>query len=240
MAGLNRKACRLLRYALTITIIAMMLTNMAYGLVGTSSALNEFAGEQGKPPPPPTEDKKTDVSVSKVWEPADGHPDSVRVQLYKDGKPYGGPVTLDKGNRWAYKWKSLEKGPTWTVDELDLPKDYEKTVTGSSAHGYVITNTKKDPEEPEEPTTETPEAPEKNEPPSKIPPAPGDIDPDLIGIGDDGTPTTGRDPDAGLPGNIPKTGDGADPRVWLLILAASTIILRKALFSRARNKARQD
>lgn len=241
MAELNKKAYRLLRYIFTIIVIAAMLTNMAYGFEGASSALNEFYGEHQEQEKPPPVIKKINVSVSKVWvtETEDEHPESVTVQLYMDGQPYGGPVKLDERNRWTYKWKDLEKEHTWTVDEPDVPDGYEKTITNQGSYAFEITNKQTGettpPEIPEPPNKNEP--PTKTDPPSKIPSDPGF---DIIGIGDDGTPMGGRDPEASQPGNIPKTGDSADPTLWLLVLAASTAILRKVLFFRANNKAKQN
>jgi hypothetical protein len=82
------------------------------------------------------------VSVRKVWEGDDGNrPKSIQVQLYRDGKPSGTPVSLSAANGWKYIWSNLDSGSIWTVDEAALPKNYTKAITGDQNSGFVITNT---------------------------------------------------------------------------------------------------
>lgn len=95
---------------------------------------------------PKTEPSKIDItttsiSVYKIWQGTDSHPDSVSVQLYQNGKPYGDAVSLNAGDYWRYAWDNLDAGSTWTVDELDVPADYTKTVSGNMSNGFIITNT---------------------------------------------------------------------------------------------------
>lgn len=71
-------------------------------------------------------------TMSKVW--LDGNdrdgirPDSVTVQLYRQGIPYGEPVTLSEANNWQKKYELplYEDGKAilWTVREKDVPKGY--------------------------------------------------------------------------------------------------------------------
>jgi len=89
------------------------------------------------------------VSVSKVWAGADSPPpgESILVQLYRGGVPYGNCVTLNAGNRWFYTWEGLDPDGPWTVDEFDVAEGYAKTISGSASTGFVITNTR-DPNAP--------------------------------------------------------------------------------------------
>jgi len=110
-----------------------------YTKVVSGDAVNGFTITNTKGILPET----TDVLVTKVWKGEDeNRPASVVMQLYKDGAAAGIPVTLSGANGWAYTWNALEKGHAWTVDEVNVPAGYSKTVTGDMANGFVITNTK--------------------------------------------------------------------------------------------------
>jgi len=83
---------------------------------------------------------KLDINVYKMWMGTNPHPDSVDVQLYKDGDPYGDPVRLNADNGWTHTWLDLGAG-TWTVDELNPPAGYTKAISGSASGGsFVIMN----------------------------------------------------------------------------------------------------
>ena len=93
--------------------------------------------------------EETSVSVRKVWTDSDNQdgirPESISVQLKADGKASGEPVVLNEANNWTYTWTKLAKNANkteiqYTVDEVDVPSGYTKTVTKEST-GYVITNT---------------------------------------------------------------------------------------------------
>ena len=93
--------------------------------------------------------EETSVSVRKVWTDSDNQdgirPESISVQLKADGKASGDPVVLNEANTWTYTWTKLAKNANkteiqYTVDEVDVPSGYTKTVTKEST-GYVITNT---------------------------------------------------------------------------------------------------
>ena len=83
------------------------------------------------------------VRVTKNWQGGDtGRPQSVLVQLYKDGTPFGSPTTLSAANNWSRVWSGLEKGRVWTVDEASVPQGYTKMVSGDAVNGFTITNIK--------------------------------------------------------------------------------------------------
>lgn len=83
----------------------------------------------------------TSVSVQKVWKIDNGgtQPESVKVQLEKDGQPYGNPVTLSDKNGWKHEWKDLPLGFTWTVEEVDAPEGFT-SYTNNYYNHFVITN----------------------------------------------------------------------------------------------------
>ena len=90
-------------------------------------------------PPPPA---PVDLTVTKAWanDTPSLRPDSILVQLYRDGVAYGEPVELNDANGWTQAWTGLDGEYAWTVDEVAVPEGYEKTVTLDN--GIVtITNT---------------------------------------------------------------------------------------------------
>lgn len=156
--------------------------------------------EPPKPIDPDTGDDDVDIFVSKVWKDDDSdlRPDSISVQLYRNGKAYGDEVTLSENNNWRYTWSGLKDSYTWTVEEVDVPDGY---VSESSRVGnrWIITNTLEGTEikEPETPATALP-----------------DTD---VPTSDD----TGVDlPEPEVPkADAPKTGDAAG--LWAMAAAVS-------------------
>lgn len=81
------------------------------------------------------------LTVNKVWagDGPSGHA-PIQVQLFCDGAPSGEAVTLDEECGWTYTWDNLEAGHAWSVDEVEVPDGYVKTV--AQADGvWTITNT---------------------------------------------------------------------------------------------------
>jgi len=86
------------------------------------------------------------VTVNKVWDDnsnQDGiRPNSVTVKLLADNQDTGKTATLNADNEWTYTWTNLAvkddagKEIVYTVDEVDVPDGYEKSVEGTT-----ITNT---------------------------------------------------------------------------------------------------
>lgn len=84
---------------------------------------------------------KTNITVTKIWTGENkNQPKNISVQLYKNGKAHGKPVTIDKSNNWMYTWKDLDANATWTVDELNVPDGYVKKITGNAQTGFIINN----------------------------------------------------------------------------------------------------
>ncbi|MBY7141857.1 Cna B-type domain-containing protein [Virgibacillus sp. NKC19-3] len=89
------------------------------------------------------------VTVTKAWEDAknqDGkRSESVNVQLFVNGEAYGEPVTLSDENEWTHTWTELavnEAGEeiTYTVEELDVPEDYDVDINDEDLGNITITN----------------------------------------------------------------------------------------------------
>lgn len=98
---------------------------------------------------------QTDVAVTKVWDDAsnqDGsRPESIQVQLYRDGNKQGQPVTLNQSNQWQYDWGQLpatqfgnQTPIKYTVEEINVPNGYqskiETNIDTNQNTKFVITN----------------------------------------------------------------------------------------------------
>lgn len=100
--------------------------------------------ENTTPPTPVTpQPTYTTYTVHKVWDLNSGEtvPDSVPMQLYKNGVAYGSPVTVTKDG-WTYTWTGLpqtENGKlnTWSVKEVDPDNQYTATVVNGTSSATV-------------------------------------------------------------------------------------------------------
>lgn len=93
--------------------------------------------------------EKTSVSVKKVWNDngnaGETRPESIKVQLFANGKAEGKPVTLNDSNGWSSSWTELNKCKNgnairYTVEEVSVPAGYTSKVSGSASDGFIITN----------------------------------------------------------------------------------------------------
>ena len=84
----------------------------------------------------------TSVSVHKVWVGTNNTPSDILVHLYCNGTPHGNSIMLNADNYWSYTWTDLDPNNKWTVDELNVPDGFIKTISGSASTGFIITNTK--------------------------------------------------------------------------------------------------
>ena len=98
----------------------------------------------------------TSVSVKKAWNDEGNkfrtRPESIRVQLFANGKAEGKAVILNEANGWSYSWNDLlkyentsgriggSKEIVYTVTELSVPAGYTMSISGNAAKGFVITN----------------------------------------------------------------------------------------------------
>lgn len=151
-------------------------------------------------------------NVMKVWENADGvdQPDSVTVQLLRDGEVYD-EVELNDGNEWQKSWTGLSSDYDWTLVEADVPSDYTVSIE-EDGNTFVVTNTA-DTELIEE---EPPLGPGPSDPGTDIP-----DDSTPMGPGEDNGGEEIIDEDVPM-GNLPQTGT-----LWLpvQILALAGILL---------------
>jgi pilin isopeptide linkage protein len=128
-----------------LALKSVTYTKLGSAVTSDKAAFNNHyrSGGSGPSYPDPDPVDKVSINVRKIWagDQNPEQPQSVIVQLFKDGKPYGNNITLSKENNWRYGWTGLEKGPAWTVDETVVPAGYKKTVTGNASSGFLITNT---------------------------------------------------------------------------------------------------
>lgn len=101
--------------------------------------------------------KPEQYTVVKLWKDAqdlDKRPQSIRVEILKDGEVQES-VTLSGENNWSYSWEVLDGEGVWSVVERDVPEGYQVSITKDKTV-FVITNSipdEPDPEEPEVPPT---------------------------------------------------------------------------------------
>ncbi|MCP1111557.1 DUF7601 domain-containing protein [Ohessyouella blattaphilus] len=151
----------------------------------------------------PQEEETTSFTVNKVWAGTinKNQPDHVMVQLYRSGEKEGDPVRLDESNNWTHTFANLDKEGTWTVDEVQVPVDYMKTVAANGQHGMTITNTYT-------PDGETPTKP--------------------VTPSNPGTSGGGTSYSSGV--TTPKTNDPTAMTLWFVILILSLGGLRMIIF----------
>lgn len=115
---------------------------------------------------------KTSVSVEKEWVTNNGGTPaaSVQVQLYRDGKAYGDPVTLNAGNGWSHDWTQLDANHVWTVKEVGVTDGFNVYIDRNGNTIVLVNNDigGPDPEEPPDEPTDIPdpEKPEEENPPT--------------------------------------------------------------------------
>lgn len=125
---------------------------------------------------------KISGTVTKRWEDANNQdglrPDSIKIQLYANGKKQGQPVELTEKGHWTYSWKELDatdkdgKGIHYSIKEVDAVNGYAATITGENTGNLLITNTHT-PTTPNKP--KTPTKPETPSTPGKYLPKTGEI-----------------------------------------------------------------
>lgn len=137
---------------------------------------------------------KTKVSVEKEWVTNNGGTPaaSVQVQLYRDGKAYADPVTLNAGNGWSHDWTQLDANHVWTVKEVGVTDGFNVYIDRDGNTIVLVNNDigGPDPEEPPDEPTDIPdpEKPEEEDPP-KDPDDPTDTPDDPMDTPDDPTDT---------------------------------------------------
>ncbi|MBQ6600904.1 MAG: Cna B-type domain-containing protein [Clostridia bacterium] len=110
-----------------------------------------------------TEDESfTYISVKKIWDVQNAHPEKVTVSLLKDFTAVQ-TVELNEANNWSYRWDNLSAKHTWSVVE-NVPYGYTVSYVTSSNTVTVI-NKASSPEttQPGDTTTHSPTQPSENE-----------------------------------------------------------------------------
>lgn len=154
-----------------------------------------------------TTEETTEIRANKEWTIDNGgtRADSVTVQRYCDGQPWGDPVTLSDSNDWTTLWEELPVGHSWSVVEINVPAGFTSSVTQEDG---VITITNDDIPtdipDPERPDPD-PEDPEPDDPTDIPDPEKPDPDPDDPEPEDPDDPTDIPDPEK------PDTDDPDDP-----------------------------
>ena len=84
--------------------------------------------------------KEKEYKVVKQWQDGNGtkRPTVIKVNVLKNDEIVE-QVELNKDNDWCYKWKAVDDGSEWTVQEVEIPKGYHVTISGNET-GYVIRN----------------------------------------------------------------------------------------------------
>ena len=136
-------------------------------------------------------DSPISIKVRKDWKDEgqkSDRPESVTVELLRNGKSYGGTKKLDESGGWTAIWNNLPSSGTYVVNEISISDKYT-VLANQEGNTWVITNTH---------TTDI------EDPDTPLDPGPGG-DP---GTGGDIPPTNIDDPDVPLdPGRTP--GDNA-------------------------------
>ena len=94
-----------------------------------------------------------DLEVVKIWEDdchRDRRPQSIRIQLMRDGKPWGDPVVLPQDGVWSYVWHDLDGNHKWTVTE-ETVSGYQQPRIQQQGNRFVVTNTCDCPGNPDSP-----------------------------------------------------------------------------------------
>ncbi len=114
----------------------------------------------------PGEDTVT-RKVLKVWK-DEGYenerPGEITVQLLRDGTVYD-EVTLNADNNWRYVWEELDGRCRWTLTETE-PEGYTVEIIREGIT-FVVTNTRKEPDNPPTDPAEPTEATTEPAPPDK-------------------------------------------------------------------------
>lgn len=88
------------------------------------------------------EEENRQFKVVKLWNDAsqqEQRPDSIEVELFKDGTSYQ-VIMLSKDNNWSYGWTAPKDGAKWMVAERNVPAGYTVTVEQRDT-AFVLTNT---------------------------------------------------------------------------------------------------
>ena len=161
----------------------------------------------------------TSITVKKEWKLDDGgiRPDSVQVQLYKNGQPVANEiVVLNAANNWSHTWsKVYSYGDVWAVQEINVPEGFTSTVVKADySNTFTIINDDvkaEDPVIPDDPNNPNNPGTDKPDKPSKP------VKPEKPGKADVTKPEPATD--------VPKTGDEQNLSFWVLLMLATMAAL---------------
>jgi hypothetical protein len=171
----------------------------------------------------PPQKETVDLTANVVWN--DGgsdtsqRPDSVEIQLYRNGVAYGDPVTVSADDGWTHVFTGLDEDYSWSVDEPEVPEGWTKTVE-HSGNVWTITNTRKATPsvDPEDPSGNDPEKPAGGN---------GSVVKKPVVQ----TSVTRRN----VSRYVPATGDSSEPILWTALLTAA--VVGAAAVSRRRKRS---
>ena len=169
-------------------------------------------------------------SVEKIWKLDDGGTatDSVKVQLLRNGQPYGEPIELTSEKDWQYTWYGLPYSGEYTVMEVDIPENFTASIMKSGSKATIVNDDVKteDPEDPDKPVD--PEDPDNPVDPDE--PGTDDNDDTDNNVSDD----TNRNEQTGS--DIPQTGDSQSIGMWIVLAVTASGALGVSV--RLRRKSR--
>lgn len=82
-----------------------------------------------------------EYTVVKRWKDSanwQDRPDSIAVDIRKDGAPYS-TVYLTAEDNWTYRWTAPDDGAIWQIAERDVPEGYTVSVT-KEKNTFFVTN----------------------------------------------------------------------------------------------------
>ena len=163
-----------------------------------------------------TTEETTEIRANKEWTIDNGgmRADSVTVQLYCDGQPWGDPVTLSDSNDWTTLWEELPVGHSWSVVEINVPAGFTSSVTQEDS---VITITNDD-IPTDIPDTEKPD--DNKDPDNPTTPSSPSTPSHSTTPGTSGTTTT-TTTDKSDDKDAPRTGDNTHTRALFALCLAS-------------------
>lgn len=178
-----------------------------------------------------TTEETTEIRANKEWTIDNGgmRADSVTVQLYCDGQPWGDPVTLSDSNDWTTLWEELPVGHSWSVVEINVPAGFTSSVTQEDS---VITITNDD-IPTDIPDTEKPD--DNKDPDNPTTPSNPSTPSHSTTPGTSGTTTT-TTTDKSDDKDAPQTGDNTHTRAFFALCLASLAGMTVIGVSRKRQR----
>ncbi|MGN1382634.1 MAG: Cna B-type domain-containing protein [Eubacterium sp.] len=206
------------------------------GETASATITNTYTPNQPNIPVTPTV-QKTSVKVTKNW--VGGEGTSAVVHLLADGK-VADTVELNAQNGWTHTFANLDKQSAghdilYAVME-DKVDGYSAAITGDAQNGYVITNTKNQPNTPSKPEhhngDNTPSHPSNSGHHTTVVTKHQTVTPM--------TPKTAKtavsENHTAVSASTPKTGDTTDLSLYAFLFGGAAALLAAVLALRSRKK----